>query len=252
MACPRNMRHGRLRIRSGDTTPLNKEVLYSEGDFTAEVARELQLIEDRGVSKVHLESTDQKVSGSFSAKFIDQTLMRCLDQHVWDGQTENLTGLTGGANNPDVALSYDYEQGSLAPATGETGMSTKLAAGATPAAAGEFAEALGAADERDVVKVGKAAAFDVFQAAADTDLDVVYDAVGASTLSDPSCSTTVKYLELIWEQLSADKQTVLKSYQLKQCAVTTYSPQEGDEANTISFSFEALDKRFTVVDGPIV
>lgn len=251
MACPKNMRHGRLKIRSGDSTPLVKEVLYAEGDFNAEIARDLQEVEDRGVLSVHLEGQDQRVSGSFSAKFVDETLMRCLEQHVWDGQAESLTGLTGGANNADVALSYDYEQGSLAPATGESGADTKLANGATPASAGEYAEAEGTIDERDVVKVAKAAAFDVFQAAADTDLDVVYDAVGATTHSDASCSTTVKYLELIWEQLSANKQTVLKSYQLTKVVISNVQIQEGDEANTIGFQFAALDKRFTVTNGAV-
>lgn len=250
MACPKNVALGRLKVRSGDGTPLEKTVEFSEGDFTITSTRTLSEIEDRGILQVHQETQSQRVSGSFSAKLVDETLFRTLDQHVWDAQAETITGLTGGALNSNVATAYPFEQGSLGPAAGEASLSSKLAIAATPTVAGEYSEELGASDARDVIKVETADGFNVFQPAADTDVDVVYDAVGETTFADPDCST-VKYLQLIWEQLAADKTTVEKSYVLDFAAVSDYSVSEGEDANTVSFNFVALDKRFRVVDGAV-
>jgi len=175
---------------------------------------------------------------------VDKTLRRCLEEFVWDAQTEQVTGLTPSANNPDEALGYAYEQGSLAAASGEV-ISTKIGNGATPSSPNEYAEAAKTRDDLEGVEmVGDAEAVvavvgtcDIYPDTADTDMDVVYDAIGRSTL-DPGISD-VKTFDLILEKLDvalADQGTIDETYTLADAVVENVEQAEGDEYDTVSFT----------------
>ena len=255
-----NLRQGRIKIRSGDSSPLIKTAAFTEGDFTFTRAKNIIQVKNRGKLRSseggHLRKGDEEaVTFSFSAKFVDKTLRRCLEEFIWDGQTKNLTGLTANSLNSNVALDYAYEQDSLQVASSEAGF-TKIANGGTPGSGGEFAEELKTRDDLELVEmVGDAEAlpsavagqFSVFMPAADTDLDVVYDAIGRSTL-DPGASD-VKTFRIDLEKLDvalAAQGTVDETYQLNHAVVESVEQAEGDEYDVVTFSGFAFVTKPTI------
>jgi hypothetical protein len=250
-----NLRQGVIKIRSGDAVPLIKTAAFTEGDFSFTRTKNTIQVKNRGVLD-HLRKGDEEaVTYSFSAKFVDKTLRRCLEEFIFDGQAENITGLTAQSNNPAEPIAYAYEQDSLQPAAGDA-ITTKLANGATPSNDGEFAEPLKTRDDLEGVEmVGDAEAvvvvggtFDVQPGSADTDMDVVYDAIGRSTL-DPGTSD-VKTFRIDLEKLDvalAAQGVVDETYQLNHCVVESVEQAEGDEFDTVTFSGFAYITKPTIV-----
>lgn len=245
-----NLRQGVIKIKSGDATPLSKTAAFTEGDLTWTRTKNIIQVKNRGKLRSsqggHLRKGDEEaVTFSFSAKFVDKTLRRCLEEFIWDAQTKAITGLTANSLNSNVALDYPYEQGSLAVASSETGF-TKLANGATPSSSGEFAEELKTRDDLEFVEmVGDAEAvsaavpgeFAVFMPAADTDLNVVYDAIGRSTL-DPGASDVKTFL-LVLEKLDvalAEQGIVDETYSFNHATIETVEQAEGDEYDVVTFN----------------
>ena len=235
-----------------------KTAAFTEGDFTYTVTKNTIQVKSRGKfigGAGHLRRGDQEaVTYSFSAKFVDKTLKRTLEQFIWDGTTMNVTGLTANSLNADEPLEYAYEQNSLQVASTEAGFS-KVANGTTPSI-NEFAEELKTRDDlEDVAMVGDAelvtpvpGQFAVFMPAADTDLNVVYDAIGQSTL-DPGTSD-VKTFRIDLEKLDvalAAQGTVDETYQLNHCVVETVEQAEGDEFDVVTFNGFAFVQRPTIV-----
>ena len=257
MATIKNLRHGRIRILSGDTVPLVKVAAWTEGDFTWSENHPTNIVRDRG-SMDGAELTkgdDQPVEWSFSAKLVDETLMRTMRDKVWDGFAQSFTGLTPSANNL-LTPTYDFEQDSVAGATGET--IVLIANGGTPASDNELAESVGAADVEKVIRVPNAAgSIQVYQPAADTDRDLVYDAVGQSTVgTDPDCSGGRKTFKLILDiydpcdppnPTDLTLGTVVKSYELDHSFLVTPGFAEGDEADIWSFAGQSLIDRVAIV-----
>ena len=249
-----NLRQGVLRIRSGDTVVLTKEVLFTEGDFTYTVTKNTIQVKNRGVLD-HLRKGDEEaVTFSFSAKFVDKTLKRTLEQFIWEAKTKNVTGLAANSLNNNVALDYAYEQNSLQVAASETAYA-KVGVGVVPII-NEFSEESKTRDDlEDVEMVGDAelavpvpGEFQVFMEAADTDLNVVYDAIGKSTL-DPGTSD-VKTFRLDLEKLDvalAAQGIIDETYQLNHCVVETVEQAEGDEFDVVTFNGFAFIKRPTIV-----
>ncbi|KKN14487.1 hypothetical protein LCGC14_0995580 [marine sediment metagenome] len=239
----KNLRQGRVKIRSGDSVVLEKIAPFSEGDFTFTRTKNTIQVKNRG-SLDHLRKGDEEaVTFTFSAKFVDKTLRRTLEEFIFDGKTKNVTGLTGGALNENIPLDYAYEQDSLQVAASETAF-TKIANGATPIS-GEFAEELKTRDDlEEVAMVGDAelvtpvpGEFAVFMPGGDTDLNVVYDAIGKSTL-DPGTSD-VKTFTIDLEKLDvalAKQGIVDEIYRLRNCVLETVEQAEGDEFDLVTFT----------------
>lgn len=238
----KNLRHGRIRLRSGDNMPLEKTAAFTQGDLSFTTAKSTIQILDRGALS-HLRRGDQQaVTFKFSAKFVDRTLRRALEHHVFDGQARTVTGLTPQASNT-ASLPHAYEQGSLQAASGEA-IATKLSAGSTPSVDGTFAETSGAYDEEGQVVEVRPGTFKVRPGAADTDMAVVYDAVGLST-RDPADSDR-KTLEVVLQKLDvADPAlaTVVESYRLLDAYVESVEQAEGDEFDLLTFSGVAFLER---------
>ncbi len=239
-----NLRQGQIKIQSGDGVPLVKVAAFTEGDFTFTRIKSTIQVKNRGKLS-HLRRGDQMaITWTFAAKFVDKTLRRCLEEFIWDGQTEGVTGLTAAQNNPAKALAYAYEQDSLAAASGEV-INSKQANGATPGSANQFAEVLKTRDDLEEVEmVGDAEAVvavvgtcDIFPDTGDTTMDVVYDAVGRSTL-DPGTSD-VKTFDLLFEKLSvalADIGTIDETFLLADSVVENVDQAEGDEYDVVTFN----------------
>lgn len=242
----KNLRHGRLRVQSGDTpTALTKTLAFTDGDFTWTRTKNVNPILDRGRLS-HLRQGDQQgVEWSFTAKFVDRTLHQLLDEYVFDTETELIGSLTGGALNSDIATAFAFRQGSLIVTDGAPFTGNKLAPGSTPATDGEHAENVGALDVEDVLSVS---AFDIFMPAADVDVNVTFDAIGASTLDDGT--SDVKTLDLIFEVLDPGQPispgTVVETYNLISSTMTEESFEEGDEFDTVSISGLAFILRLGV------
>ncbi len=116
----------------------------------------------------------------------------------------------------------------------------------------DYAEITGVTDSEDVVVVPKATAGLVWTAAGDTDLDVTYDAVGATTEPTSGDPLSVKTFQLILEKLDPlDPSTVLKSMTLNHCCLVAGSYGEGDEADKISFQVLSFSKRPVFTDGAV-
>jgi len=248
----KNLRHGRIRLFSGDTpVRLEKTAAFTEGDFSFTRNKTTIQVKDRGKLS-HLRRGDQEpVSFSFSAKFVDKTLRRTLESHIWDGITDTLEGLTPqAANTPE--LTYAYEQDSLEAAAGEA-IATKLANGAAVTGDDEFSEVVGAVDEEgDIVEV-RPATINVRPGAADTTMDVVFDAVGLSTLdprgvSPPRCAADAKTFLIILEKMvvAMVEDEVDETYELNHAYIETVEQAEGDEYDTLSFNGMAYVKKYTV------
>lgn len=254
MTCdlPTNMLFGRLKVRSGDSTPLSLTVDFCNGDLSWTVNEPKEATYNRGTPRGFLPTRRETQKITFSAQFVNEVLYRTMLNGVWAAQAEAITGLTADANNADEPLAYAYEQGSLAPASGETGIDTALAAGATPSSTGEYAEPIGVVDASTGVTRAAATA-DFYPPAADTDVNVTYDAVGKSTVGayDATCPSPVFHFEILFEKLNpADQSQVLKTYQWTQCVLDQASYQEGDK-DQVSFSVQALDRFPVITDGAV-
>ncbi len=249
-----NLRQGVVRIRSGDTVVLTKEALFTEGDLTYTNTKNTIQVKNRGKLD-HLRKGDEEaVTFSFSAKFVDKTLKRTLEEFIWGAKTKNVTGLVAASLNNNVALDYAYEQNSLQVAASET-LYTKVGVGAVPVS-GEFSEEVKTRDDlEDVAMVGDAelatpvpGEFQVFMLGADTDLNVVYDAIGKSTLD--AGTSDVKTFRIDLEKLDvalAAQGTIDETYQLNHCVVENVEQAEGDEFDVVTFNGFAFIKRPTIV-----
>jgi hypothetical protein len=253
----KNIRQGRIRIQSGDPVPLELITEFTQGDFSFTENFPTNIIRDRGRIREINAGDEQPVDWSFSATFIREFMHRTLRDKVWSGFAETILGLTPAAVNLNVATGYPYEQGSFEFDAAETGV--KLAIGAAPGAVNEFSEELGTLDIENVIVVPVGGAgpgsggFNVEQPAADVDRDVVYDAVGATTLVLPGfpadCSGGRKTMKLIldiydscdpplFEDPAAG--TIEVSYVVDNAFLTSDTFAEADEADTISFTGQAL------------
>lgn len=239
-----NLRQGVIKIRSGDGSALVKTVPFTEGDFTFTRTKNTIQVKNRGKLD-HLRKGDEEaVTYSFSAKLTDRTVRETLEDFIFDGVAKNVTGLTANALNSNVPLDYANVQNSLQVAATETGF-TKLAVAAVPSTAKEFSEKTKTRDDLELVEmVGDAelatpvpGQFSVFMAAADTDLDVVYSAIGQST-KDPGTSD-VKTFEIDLEKLDvalAAQGVVDEIYRLTDAVVETAEQTEGDEFDVLTFN----------------
>lgn len=250
----KNMRQGRIYVRSGDSTPLVKECLFTQGDFSYTTAKATIQILQRGVLDHLRKGDEQAVTFKFSAKFVDRTLRRCLLDYVWDGQAEAVTGLTGNALNSNVPLDYAYEQGSLQVGSSESGWS-KLAHGGTPAGTKQFAEEVGALDLEGLTQVGSAQTaaaavpgeFSTYQPVGDTDLSVVYDAIGRSTLHPGTSDVKTFRIDLVKLDVADPTKTVVaERYQLNHARLESVEQAEGDEFDLVTFSGFAFVVKPTV------
>lgn len=199
----KNFRQGRLYIEDGSTpAPLRRVITFAGANFTYTEGRTRNLARDRGEVKEVTIGDNVPVEWSFEYGFEDEELYRTIRDGVYANEPDSITGLVGGAANLNVPTTYDYEQGSLTIApTDPVAPGTKLAIGAAPAVAGEFSENLGAADAEQVIRVPQADGFNVFMPPADTDLDLIYDALGLSTLNPAllatgACTGQVNYFRL--------------------------------------------------------
>lgn len=243
----KNLRHGRIRIFSGDTpVRLEKTAAFTEGDFTFNRSKNIIQVKDRGKfrgGQGHLRKGDEEaMTFSFSAKFVDKTLRETLEDYVWEAVTFTVQGLTP-QTNQTAAVPYRYRQGSLAAATGEA-IATKLAVGATPSNDGEFAEPTGALrNEAEFVEVDPGT-FQVQPGAGDTDMSVVFDAIGLSTLdpkgvAPPQCEGDKRTFLLILEKLDvalAESGVVSESWELNHATIETVEQAEGDEYDVLTFN----------------
>ncbi|KKN85930.1 hypothetical protein LCGC14_0273420 [marine sediment metagenome] len=255
----KNIRQGRIRIQSGDPIPLEKITEFTQGDFTFTENFPTNIIRDRGRIREINAGDEQPVDWSFSATFIREFLHRTLRDKIFDGLAETIGGLIPAAVNTNVLLTYAYEQNSFQLAATEPGV--KLAVpGTPPGAVDEFSEepSLGF-DIEGVLIVQKGGAgpgsggFNVQQAAGDVDRDVVYDAVGQTTLVLPGfpadCSGGRKTFKLILDIFDACNPPdfadptvgiIEVSYVVDNAFLTSDTFAEADDADTISFTGQAL------------
>ena len=262
----KNFRHGRLYLEDGSTpTALSKVVTFSGATFEFTETRNRNLVRDRGEIKEVTVGDDEPIQWSFTAQYEDRNSFRTVRDGVWDSTAETITGLTGGALNLNVATTYDFEQTSLSIAAGDAvAPGTKLAIAVAPAVAGEFSENLGVSNVESVIVVAKAAAFNVFMPAADVDLDIVYDAVGESTLvvaglGAGACTGSISYFKLrldIYDPCDPPSTknlllgTVVERFTITQCWLEENGFSENEEADEITFSGNALDSKVLVVPVP--
>lgn len=255
----KNFRNGRVRIQSGDTpTPLERVFDFTVGDLTFSEPKVVNLFRSRGTIRAVTRGDEQVATWSFSAAFRDRLDYRVMRELIFPAFAETLTGLTPSANNPNEPVTFAYEQNSMQCASGETCI--KLAIGVTPTSDNEFSEELGAADVNAVTRVEAgdgtpgSGGVNFFQPAADTDRDVVYDAVGNSTFISPGlpadCSGGVKTFKLIFDVYDvcdgfdpddpSTGGTIEESWVLDNAYLLTPTIAEGEEADTMSFAGEAL------------
>lgn len=263
----KNLRHGVIRIQSGDTPPLEKRAVFTAGDLAFSENFPTNVIRDRGRTREITAGDEQPVEWSFSAFIEDATLHRTIRDKIWDAFAETVVGLTPSANNLNVPLSYAYEQNGFQFATGETGQ--KLTPpGTAPVVDNDFSEEPGTIDVEKVIRVPKgtgspgSGGFNVAQPAADVDRDVVYDAVGDATLQSPgqpaNCAGGRKTFRLILDKYDVcdppdpddfTAGTIERSYVINNAYLLTDNFNEADEADTIAFSGEAIIDRVSIVEG---
>ena len=267
----KNFRHGRITIKSGDATPLEKIADFSNGNFTWTSNYTTNEIRDRGSLMEITKGDDEPIDWSFSAKFQDKTLMRTLRDKVWAATTENLTGLTAASLNA-VVTAYDFEQGSVAGQAGQT--IVKLANGADSVsvnADNELAEGISTgADVEGVIKVSKTAtntgtiggaastvypAIYYYPPTASTTLNIVYDAVGKGTIGTDDCSGSRKTFVLILQvydpcdppsSTDSTAGTVLETYTLDDSYLASLTFTEADEFDEVSFSGRSLKQKIVI------
>ncbi len=264
-----NFRHGRLYVEDGSATPtpgaLSKVITFSGGTFTFTEPRERNLVRDRGEIQEVTVGDDQPIDWSFTAQYEDRTSMRTIRDGVWDNTAETITGLTANALNLGVPTAYDYEQNSLQIAAGDAiAPGTKLAIGVAPAVAGEFSENAGAANVETVVAVPAATGWNIFMPVGDTDVDIVYDAVGRSTLNPAllaagACTGSISFFRLrldIYDPCNPpsvknlSQGIVTERITLEVCWLTEDSFSENEEADEVAFSGQSLDNRASFVAVP--
>lgn len=235
-------RQGRIKIQSGDSTPLSLTVAFTEGDFSWTITRNINQVLDRGDLVALTKGDDSAVEWSFTAKFVNRLLYETMEEFVWAGQTESITGLTASALNSNVptTLGLGYKQGTLF--VTDSGY-TKLATSVAPSVAGEYRENVGVEDEEGVLVV---TGFDVFQPAADTTVAIFYGAVGTSRTDPDLCSDVKTYLVVIEFDDPCDLPNVLETWAFDFSAPTSVQFDEGDVSNTIAFSGIAMIKRPTI------
>lgn len=261
----KNIRQGRIRIQSGDPTPLELITEFTQGDFSFTENFPTNIIRDRGRIREINAGDEQPVDWSFSATFIREFLHRAIRDKVFIGFAETIIGLTGGAINLNVATSYPYEQGDplaltggMQFAVGEVGQKI-IPPGAAPVVDNDFSEEVGALDIENVVVVPVGGAgpgsggFNVTQPVADVDRDIVYPAVGQTTLVLPGfpadCSGGRKTFKLILDIYDSCNPPLFEdpsagvievSYVVDNAFLTSDTFTEADEADTISFTGQAL------------
>jgi hypothetical protein len=239
----KNLRHGRIRLFSGDVPlALEKTAAFTEGDFSFTRAKTTIQVKDRGALG-HLRRGDEEaVAWSFSAKFIDKTLRETAEDYVWEGTTFQIKALTPSSNQV-AAVPYRYRQGSMQPATGEA-IATKLAAGVAPSSDNEFSEPVGLLrQEAEFLEIDPGT-LNVYPAAADTDMDVVFDAIGTSTLDPkgttaPRCESDKRTFLIILEKfdVALTKEGVIaEQYEINHATIESVEQAEGDEFDTLTFS----------------
>ena len=239
----KNLRQGRIRVFSGDTpVRLGKTADFTEGDFTFTRTKTTIQVKDRGALS-HLRRGDQEaVTWSFSAKFVDRSLRRTLADYVWEGTTFAVKGLTPQAPNV-AALPYRYRQDSLEPASGEA-ISTKLANGVAVSGDGEFSEPVGQFQQENEFLEVDPGTFNVQPPAADTAMDVTFDAIGVSTLdpkgvTSPRCASDRRTFLIILEKLDvalAEGGVVDEAYEINHATIETVEQAEGDEFDVLTFN----------------
>ena len=266
----KNFRHGRLFIEDGSsasTTPpfLQKVVTFSGATFTFTEGRERNLVRDRGEVKEVTVGDELPIEWSFEASFEDETSFRTMRDGVYADITDSITGLTPSALNLNVATEFSYEQNSLQIAsTDPIAPGTKLAIAAVPAAAGEFSENTGTSNVERVIEVASSDGFNIFMPAADTDVDIVYDAVGQSTL-DPAllalgaCTGSINFFRLrlrIFDPCDppSTKDLTLGTPELDivldQAWLDEDSFSEEEEADTIAFSGRSIANKVSFFPNP--
>ena len=239
----KNMRHGRIRIVSGDTTPLEKVADFTDGNTSWEEAHAVNVVRSRGRIREVTRGDEQPVKWSFTATFRDKTLLRTLRDKVFDGQSKTQGGLTAGADNT-ITPAYAFEQNSVLITT--AGTWTKDAVGTVPSVDNHYAEAAG---EEDVEGVIRATTFVVQLPVGVTSIDYTYDAVGKGTLGTDQCQGGVKAFDLILDIFDpcdppdpddAAAGTVVERYKLTDAYLESLSFAEGDEADKLTFGGSAL------------
>lgn len=248
----KNLRQGRIDIEDGSTVPLTKTAAFTEGDFTFTRTKNTIQVKNRGALD-HLRKGDEEaITFSFAAKFTDKTLVRTLDEFIFDGKTKNLSGLTANALNSNLALDYAYEQNSLQAASTETGF-TKAANGVAPVL-NEFGEEIKTKDDlEDVEMVGDSelaagavpGEMAVFPPVSDTTFDVVYDAIGRSTFQPGASDVKTFTLKLI-KLKPEDLTTINETYRLNKCYLETVEQAEGDEFDIVTFNGVAYVKKAVI------
>lgn len=245
----KNFRHGRIKIKSGDTTPLVKIADFSEGDFTFAESFPVNKVKSRGKNREVTRGDEEAVVWSFSAKFRDKTLLRCLRDKVWDAQVASKTALTASAVNtitPDAA----FEQGSIE--ITDAGTWVKDAVDATPSVDNHYAEVAG---EEDVEGVVRATTFKVKMPAATTTLGYVYDAVGKGTLGTDQCQGGVKAFDILFEVFDPcdppdpdddTAGTIVETYLLQDAYLLGDNFNEGAEADMVAFNGESLHPKVVI------
>ncbi len=237
----KNLRQGRIRVMSGDRpVRLEKTCAFTEGDLTFSRPKSTIQVKDRGTLS-HLRRGDQMAASfTFAAKFVDKTLRETLEDGIYEGTIHAAVGLTPQAVNT-VDLAYSYRQDSLVAASGEA-ISTKLANGVTPSSDSEYAELAGAlrsgADYEEVTP----GQFKVQPPAADTTMDVVYDAVGASTLDPrgvlpPAKESDARTMLLLLELDNVARSWIVDEvWELNHAYIENVDHAEGDEYDVLTFN----------------
>lgn len=246
MPMVKNMRHGRIRIRSGDTTPLELVTDFTDGNFKTDEAFPTNVVRSRGAVREVTRGDEQVVGWSFSASFRDKTTLRTLRDKVWAATTEAKTGLTAAALNTGVAAAYPFEQGSFEITS--AGVWVKLAVGVVPAADREYVEVAGAEDIEGVIR---ATTYSVKMPAATTALALLYDAVGRGTLGAATdiCQGGVKAFDLWFDVFDpcnppdpddSTAGTILETAKLNDSFIESLSFEEGDAADKVTFGGHSL------------
>lgn len=247
MATTKNFRHGRIRVVSGDTTPLEYQVDLDMGDLAFERQKPVNIVESRGEPREATRGTAPGIPWSFSAKFVDKRLIRVMEAMVFPGKAQTFGSLTANALNANLATTYPFEQGSIAITT--AGSYSKQAVGATPASTGQYAEEAGTEDVEEVIRATEWA---VYAPLGVTSVAITYDAVGKGTAGDDTCVGGVKTFDLVLDIYdpcdppNADDPaagTVIERYTVRDAFLESWKFGEGEDADTVQFAGRAITSR---------
>lgn len=251
----KNFRHGRIRIVSGDDTPLEFQVDMDVGDLAFERQKPSNVVDSRGETREVTRGSGQPVPWSFSTKFMNKELIRCLEAFIFPGQVQTFGSLTALANNPNLATTYPFEQGSILVTT-TPGTYTKGTVGDVPNASGEYAEEAGAEDVEGVIRATEWA---IFPPSSVTSVAISYDAVGKGTAGDDTCLGGVKTFHLVLDVYDPcdaptfedpDAGTVIERYTVRDAFLESWKFQEAEDFNTVAFSGRAIADRITIETVP--